>query len=113
MSRRTAQPACPAPSGSRAGRSASFEARRRRAAAVEVDVGLAYAAADGEDAVAGEHAAAGEKPAVLPVGEAQFRPVQGVLAVDPAGEAVADEGRVDGLVEALVGGRILGDQAGG
>src|SRR5262249_5536281 len=48
----------------------------------------------------------------LPVREAEFGPVQGVLAVDPAGEAVADERRVHRLVEAAVHRRVLAQQAG-
>src|SRR5688572_10143411 len=84
----------------RARASGSRARRGRRVAPVQMKVGLAYAGADGEDAVAGQHAAPREQPPLRPVGKAELRLRQGVLAVDPAGEAVADEGRVDALVEA-------------
>ncbi len=73
--------------------------------AVEVGVLDAGAVADGVDRGAGQDAAAGQQPAALPVGEAELGRRQGVLAVDPAGEAVADERGVDGVVEAVVLGR--------
>ena len=79
-----------------------------------MDVGalLRSAEPDRVEAVAGEDAAAAKKAAILPVGEAQLRPVEGVLTVDPAGEPIADEGRVDGLEEAVVSGGILIGDAG-
>ena len=62
------------------------------------------------DAIAAQHAAAREKPPALPVRQAQFGPVERVLTVDPTGEPVANEGRVDGREESRLGRRILGDQ---
>ena len=53
-----------------------------------------------------------EQPAVLPVGQAQLGTVEGELAVDPAGEAVADERGVDGGPEALLLVRVLREEAG-
>src|SRR5580658_5639353 len=57
--------------------------------AIERDIALARAGADCIDAVARQHRAAPQQAAVLPVGKAQLWPVQRVLAVDPAGKAVA------------------------
>src|SRR5581483_5927675 len=79
---------------------------------VHAGVGLRYAGADRVDAVAAEDGAAGEEAAVLPVGEAEFGAIESVLAVHPAGEAVADEGSIHRLVEAAVHRRVLAHQAG-
>ncbi len=49
---------------------------------------------------------------MFPVGETELGFAQGILPVHPAGEAVADEGRIDPGVEALVRLRVLGDQHG-
>ncbi len=65
------------------------------------------------NAIAGERAAAGEEAAIQPVGEAQLRLAESVLAVHPAGEAIADERGIDFLEETLLGGGVLGDQGGG
>src|SRR5262245_52563985 len=67
---------------------------------------------DGEDAVAAEHAPAGEEAAVLPVGEAELGAAEGILPVHPAGEAVADERGIHPLVEAAVPLGIFAHQAG-
>ena len=82
-------------------------ARRRvgAASAVEVGVGDRGPVADRVHRLPRQHAAAGEQSAALPVGQAELGRVEGVLAVDPAGEAVADERGIDGGVEAVVLGR--------
>src|SRR5690348_15506706 len=79
--------------------------------AVQVRVALRRARADREHAVAAQHTAPSEQAAVLPVGEAQLGPSQRILAVYPAGHAVADERRVDPREEAALRLRIVRDQA--
>ena len=58
---------------------------------MDVAVVLGDSEAEGVDGVAGQDAGSAGKAAALPVGEAEFGLVEGVLAVDPAGESVADE----------------------
>src|SRR5690348_3588059 len=70
--------------------------------AMQVGIALPRPRTHGVNAVAAEHAAAGEQPAVLPVRQPQLRPTQCVLAVHPAGESIAGERRVERLVEALL-----------
>src|SRR6185312_14220072 len=55
---------------------------------------LLHPCTDGVDGIAGQHAAARQEAPVLPVGEAELGPVQRVLAVHPAGHAIADEAGV-------------------
>ena len=56
--------------------------------------------AHGVHRISREHAAPGEQTTELPVRQSELRGVERVLAVDPAGEPVAHEWRVDGGVEA-------------
>ncbi len=77
---------------------------------VEIVVGLLRTGPDREHARPAEDAAAGEQPAELPVRQAQFRLVQGVLTIDPPGEPIADEGRVDRGVEAVLFGFVVADE---
>ena len=80
--------------------------------AAERGVGDRGAVADRVDRVAGQHAAAPEQTAELPVRQPELGGVEGVLAVDPAGETVADERGVDGGEEALLLARVVADQRG-
>ena len=43
------------------------------------------------DGVTRQHATPGEQPTGLPVGQTQFRLIEGELAVDPPGETIADK----------------------
>ena len=65
---------------------------------------------DGVHRVARQHAAAREQPPGLPVRQPELGLIERELAVDPAGEAVADERRVDGRVEPVVLGGVVADQ---
>ena len=73
---------------------------------------LSHSGAHGVHAVTAEDAAAGEEAAVLPVGKAKLRAVERELAVDPASEAVPDEGGIHGGIEALGFHGILGEKRG-
>ena len=64
---------------------------------------LAHPHTDREHTIAAQYAAAPKEPAELPVGKAQFRAIEGVLAIYPSGEAVTDEGRVDGAEKPVMG----------
>src|SRR3569833_2393781 len=79
---------------------------------MQVGIGLGAAGADGEDAVAAKNGAASEEATELPVGQAEFGATEGILAVGPSGEAVADERGVDGFEEANVRLRVLGEEGG-
>ena len=88
--------------------------RRRRAypPATSGGVGDVRSIADRVDAVARENAAATQHATTLPVRQPEFGLVECVLAVDPPGETVAHERRVDRRVEALVLGGVGADQRG-
>ena len=79
------------------------------ASAADRRVALGNPGAQREHRIAGEHAAASEQSALFPVGQAQLGAVERILAVDPAGEAVADERRIEALVGGLGLDRVLGD----
>ena len=66
--------------------------------------------ADGEDGISAEHAGPPEQAPPLPIRQTELRLVEGVLPVDPPREAVADERRIDGGVELVVLGVVVGDQ---
>ncbi len=53
-----------------------------------------------------------QRTSKFPIGEPKLRRVQRVLAIDPAREAITDEGRIDKAVEGVVRLLVLGDQRG-
>src|SRR5689334_18400659 len=71
---------------------------------------LGHAAADREHAITRENRAARKQATALPVRKPQFRLVQRVLSVDPAGDPVADKRRVDRVVEPRLRLGIFTDQ---
>ena len=85
----------------------------RRELAADVGIVLRDPAADGERRIAARARRRGRRGGRI----CQFeRPssglFEGVLAVDPAGEAVADKGGIDGVEEPLMLGVVDGDEAG-
>src|SRR5579872_2445163 len=101
------------PAAARAARtpSASLEIRRRPLITSPIgsslppqpDVTLPHPGAHREDVAACQHGAAPEEASALPVRKTQLRPPKSVLTIDPAGEPVARERRLDIAPEALVG----------
>src|SRR5690349_16725147 len=78
--------------------------------AFDAQIDLGHAAANGEHAVTRENRTARKQAPALPVRKPQFRLVQRVLSVNPAGDPVADKRRVDRVVEPRLRLGIFTDQ---